>query len=89
MAPGARLPYKPGAALLYRDRAATCVPVATNAGLFWPRRALIRRPGRAVIEFLPAIPPGLDKGAFLDRLEHTVETASNRLMAEAGFHAQD
>ena len=36
-----------------------CVPAATNAGVFWGRRSLYRRPGLAVVEFLPPIPPGL------------------------------
>jgi 1-acyl-sn-glycerol-3-phosphate acyltransferase len=61
------------------------VPVATNVGVFWPRRGIYRRPGVAVVEFLPEIAPGLDKTTFLARLEEEVETASDRLMREAGF----
>jgi 1-acyl-sn-glycerol-3-phosphate acyltransferase len=45
----------------------------------------LRKPGLAVVEFLPAIAPGLSNPAFMARLEEEVETASNRLMAEAGF----
>jgi 1-acyl-sn-glycerol-3-phosphate acyltransferase len=48
---------------------------------------VLRKPGLAVIEFLPPIAPGLDKNAFLKQLEEVVETQSNRLMAEAGFDA--
>ena len=64
-----------------------CVPVATNAGYFWPRRGLYRRPGVAVVEFLTPIAPGLERAAFMKRLEETVETRSDALLAEAGFKA--
>jgi 1-acyl-sn-glycerol-3-phosphate acyltransferase len=35
------------------------------------------------VEILPPIPPGLSKRDFLTRLENDIETASNRLIAEA------
>jgi hypothetical protein len=35
--------------------------VALNTGVFWGRRRLTYRPGTAVIEFLPVIPPGLPR----------------------------
>ena len=59
-----------------------CVPVALNSGLFWPRRALLRLPGTIVVEFLPPIAPGLDKDAFMQRLQSDIETATARLIAE-------
>jgi 1-acyl-sn-glycerol-3-phosphate acyltransferase len=86
VAPGASKPYKVGTGLLYEQMAQPCVPVATNVGLFWPKRSLLRTPGTAVIEFLPQIEPGLSIGPFMRHLEHDIETQSNRLMAEAGFH---
>jgi 1-acyl-sn-glycerol-3-phosphate acyltransferase len=69
--------------LLYEALGVPCVPVALNSGLFWPRRSLIRRPGTIVVEFLDPIPPGLSKAEFLKRLSEAIETASNRLLAEA------
>jgi 1-acyl-sn-glycerol-3-phosphate acyltransferase len=51
--------------------------------VFWPRRNLRRYPGTVVVEFLDPIPPGLPKGEFLDRLQEAIETASDRLLAEA------
>jgi 1-acyl-sn-glycerol-3-phosphate acyltransferase len=86
--PGAHAPFKVGIAVLYTATAQTCVPVATNVGVFWPRLTVLRKPGLAVIEFLPPIVPGLDKNAFLKQLEDVVETQSNRLMAEAGFDVE-
>lgn len=86
--PGKKMPYKIGTALLYEQTGQTCVPVATNVGLFWPKKGISRKPGLAVVEFLPPIEPGLDKDSFLERLETEVETASNALMMEAGFDAE-
>lgn len=85
VAPGAHLPYKVGTALLYGQLGQDCVPAATNVGVFWPRHGIYRKRGLAVVEFLPRIAPGLGNGAFMTELESRIETASNRLMAEAGF----
>ena len=83
VAPGVKMPYKMGTAALYSQLQQDCIPVATNVGVFWPRRGLYRRPGTAVIEFLPAIKPGLSNAEFISELETRIETASTRLMAEA------
>ncbi len=87
VAPGVQRPYKVGTGLLYEQLGQPCVPVATNVGLFWPKRGLLRKPGLAVVEFLPPIPPGKPVAAFMAELEKAVETASDRLLAEAGFQA--
>jgi len=81
--PGAKPAYKYGVAELYAANNVACLPVALNTGLFWGRRGFARRPGVAVIEYLPPIPPGLDREAFARRLEDTIETACRRLNAEA------
>lgn len=85
VAPGAVKPYKIGTAALYTDLSLTCVPAATNVGVFWARHGVLRKPGLAVVEFLPEIAPGLPMTEFMEEIERVVETASNRLMAEAGF----
>jgi 1-acyl-sn-glycerol-3-phosphate acyltransferase len=87
VAPGDRKPYKVGTGLLYEQLAQPCVPVATNVGVFWPKRGILRKPGLAVVEFLPPIAPGLPIPEFMARLETEVETNSDRLMAEAGFNS--
>jgi 1-acyl-sn-glycerol-3-phosphate acyltransferase len=81
--PGAPPRYKQGVTALYAEAEVTCLPVAVNTGLFWRRRGFLRRPGVAVIEYLPVIAPGLDRATFSDRLQSTVETACARLNAEA------
>lgn len=85
VAPGRRMPYKVGAAVLYEELGQDCVPAATNVGVFWPRKGIYRKPGLAVVEFLPRIASGLDRESFLGRLEDEVEGASDALMREAGF----
>ena len=85
VAPGDKKPYKGGTAILYDQLGQPCVPVATNIGLFWPKRGILRRAGTAVVEFLPEIPPGLSTHDFLARLEQEVESRSDRLMAETGL----
>lgn len=85
VAPGAAPAYKPGAVALYNQLDMPCIPFALNSGLFWPRRKFIRRPGTIVVEFLPPIEPGLDRKTFTNRLQNDIETATNRLLDEAGF----
>ena len=85
VAPGARPPFKVGAGVLYQRLGEPCVPVATNAGVFWGRRTLRKRPGRAVVEFLEPIAPGLPLATFMAEMEERVEEASDALMREAGF----
>ncbi|MBL0946608.1 lysophospholipid acyltransferase family protein [Brevundimonas sp.] len=79
-APGATPDYKPGIAALYRDLDAPCVPMATNAGQHWPAHGFRRTPGTVVYEFLPAIPAGLKRDAFMARLEAELEAASTKLL---------
>lgn len=85
IAPGVKAPYKIGTGALYRELGQPVVPVATNVGVFWPKRGVLRKQGTAVFEFLPRIEPGLAVDVFMARLEHDIETASDRLNKEAGF----
>ncbi len=85
VAPGEKRPYKIGTSALYDQLGQACVPVATNVGVFWPKRGITRKPGVAVVEFLPRIEPGLGKDAFMERLERDIETSSDALLVEAGF----
>jgi 1-acyl-sn-glycerol-3-phosphate acyltransferase len=79
---GAEPNYKLGVAHMYEAIGTTVVPVAINAGVFWPRRTFIKYPGTIVMEFLPPIPPGLPKDVFFERVKEAIETATNRLVAE-------
>lgn len=81
--PGAPPVYKAGLSFIYAETGAACLPVAVNSGLFWPRGSFLRRPGDAVVEFLPVIPPGMARQEFQIRMSEGIEAASARLMAEA------
>jgi 1-acyl-sn-glycerol-3-phosphate acyltransferase len=83
LGPGEKAAYQPGIAALYAQVEAPVIPVALNSGLFWGRRSFIKRPGTIVLEILPAIAPGLDRRRFIATLEQAIETASDRLAAEA------
>ena len=83
VAPEVKKPYKVGSGVLYEQLGQTCVPVATNAGYFWPKRGFLRKPGTAVIEFLEPIPPGLPVKGFMAQLEAAVEARSFALLDEA------
>ncbi len=80
--PGQVLGYKPGVAGLYNGLKVACVPVALNSGLYWPRRSLQFRSGTILIEFLPAIEPGLKSKVFMKQLERRIEDASQKLYDE-------
>jgi 1-acyl-sn-glycerol-3-phosphate acyltransferase len=85
VAPGVALPYKVGTGLLYNQLGQPCIPTATNVGVFWPRHGIYRKPGLAVVEFMPAIQPGRSTADFMAELERVIEGRSDKLMAEAGF----
>ncbi len=85
VAPGSHKSYKIGAAILYEELGKPCIPVATNAGLFWPKRGGMRFPGRALIEFLDPISPGCPRREFMTELEQRIETRSNELLQETGL----
>ena len=80
---GERFRYRTGVYYMYRDFGLPVVPVATNLGLFWPQQDFFKHPGRATVEFLDPIEPGLGRGEFLQRLEGVVETRTQELIAQA------
>jgi 1-acyl-sn-glycerol-3-phosphate acyltransferase len=84
---GAEPSYKIGIAHLYSKGTAPCVPIALNSGLFWPRRKFMRYPGTITVEVLDPIGPGLPMDEFFTRLQHEIESATARLVAQAGARA--
>ncbi len=79
---GERHRYRRGVYHIYRTYGRPAVPVATNLGLFWPQQSWRLTPGEAIVEFLPAIEPGLDKDEFMTLLERTIETRSLELLGD-------
>ena len=87
-APGETLVYHPGVAALYQALSLPLVPAAVNSGLFWGRRAFVKRPGHITMEFLDPIPPGLPRRAVMAQLEERIETATRALEREAAVPGQ-
>jgi len=82
-APGAPVAYQAaGLSAIAKAVEAPIVPVATNAGLCWPGRGFMRRPGTIVYEILPPIPAGLPRKELMARLEAALEPATDALVAE-------
>lgn len=81
--PGTSGHYMPGLAMLAASVDATVVPVALNSGLFWARNAFFKRPGTITVQFLPPMPAGLDRRAFLNELQSRIEMTTRALEAEA------
>jgi 1-acyl-sn-glycerol-3-phosphate acyltransferase len=79
---GEKFRYRSGVWHMYRDFDMPVVPLATNLGLFWAQEAFDKRPGTATIEFLDPIPTGLEKDAFMARLEAAIEGRTAELIAE-------
>jgi 1-acyl-sn-glycerol-3-phosphate acyltransferase len=80
---GVRYRYRTGVYYMARDFDLPVVPVASSLGVFWSQEDWTKRPGRAVLEFLDPIPLGLEKDAFMARLEAAVEDRTAELVAEA------
>jgi 1-acyl-sn-glycerol-3-phosphate acyltransferase len=80
-------PYHPGVAALYRELGVPLVPAAVNSGLYWGRRAFVKRKGRIILEFLQPIPPGLPRREVMAMLEIRIEAATAALEREAGYRA--
>ena len=81
-APGDTPNYKWGIVELYDGLKVPVVPVAHQAGLYWPRRKFLRFPGTIHARFLPPIPAGLSKEEFHARLERETEAACDQILID-------
>ncbi|WP_338665053.1 lysophospholipid acyltransferase family protein [Pararoseomonas sp. SCSIO 73927] len=75
-APGQVQPWQPGFAAMAAATALPVVPVATDSGRLWGRRAFTKRPGTLTVAVLPPIPPGLPRAELTARAENAVAEAS-------------
>lgn len=88
VAPGERRRIQSGVAALYDRLDLPVVPVALNSGLFWGRRAFLKRPGLIVLEFCEPIPPGLNRQDFIALLDSAIQDGSDRLAMAARTGAE-
>lgn len=80
--PGAEPVYKFGIARLYRDLNMPVVPVVHQAGIFWPRRSILRQGGVIKARILPPIQPGMGEKEFFEHLVQTMEAASDQCLID-------
>lgn len=77
---GQHKPYRSGIARISAMLKLDVTPVAVNAGLFWPKKSLLKKPGEAVIAFLDPMPAcGDDIHGWMHQLETTIEQKTAEL----------
>jgi 1-acyl-sn-glycerol-3-phosphate acyltransferase len=81
-APGERVPYQPGVVAIAAASSAPVIPVATDSGRIWGRRAFRKHPGVIRVSVLPPLPGGLNRAALMSALEEAIETETAALLAE-------
>ncbi|MBL0285557.1 MAG: 1-acyl-sn-glycerol-3-phosphate acyltransferase [Zoogloea sp.] len=80
VAPGSKKRYKAGGSWLAAQTGAPVVPVAHNAGEFWPRNAFLKTPGEVVVSIGPVIETtGLSADEINTRVQTWVEGEMRRL----------
>ncbi len=83
-------PYQSGIYFLYSQCNIPVIPVAHNAGLFWPKNSFLKFPNKhktktVTIEIMDEIPIGLDKKTFMNKLEKSIENKTIKLIKEESF----
>jgi 1-acyl-sn-glycerol-3-phosphate acyltransferase len=72
VAPGVRLPLQPGVAALAGRTGLPVIPVATDSGHCWGRRAFRKLPGVIHIAIGPPIPASVPRNELMHRLERAI-----------------
>ena len=78
--PGEKTDYKTGFVGIYNTTKRKLQPVALNSGLSWQKGIKIIKKGHIVIEFLPQIETGINKKEVLEKVEYSIESATNKLL---------
>lgn len=80
VAPGQKGRYRIGGAVLAEQTGHVIVPVAHNAGEFWPRRGFIKRPGEIQVVIGPPIQSqGRTAADILKQAEEWIEDTMSRI----------
>ncbi|MAH04834.1 MAG: 1-acyl-sn-glycerol-3-phosphate acyltransferase [Alphaproteobacteria bacterium] len=75
-------PYKAGIMRMQNASGLKIVPLAMNTGVFWPRNAFIKKGGKVIFEFMPAVECGLSTQEGLAIIQEAVERKTAALIAE-------
>ena len=66
------VPFRKGVGRIYETLNVACVPIALNSGKVWPKKGIIKNPGKITISLLEPIRPGLNKDDFVKKLENQI-----------------
>ena len=66
------VPFKKGAGRIYEALNISCIPLALNSGKVWPKKGMIKYPGKITISLLEPIKPGLNRDEFITNLENKI-----------------
>ena len=64
-----KVPFKKGVGRIYEALNISCVPIALNSGQVWPKKGIMKHPGKITVSFLKPIKPGLSRDEFIKNLE--------------------
>ncbi|NHO53443.1 1-acyl-sn-glycerol-3-phosphate acyltransferase [Acetobacter estunensis] len=78
LAPGERVPLKPGIVAMARHAKLPVYPVATNSGLCWPNRGFLKRSGTITVHVCDPIEAGA-RGTMLRAIEDAWRAAEPQL----------
>jgi 1-acyl-sn-glycerol-3-phosphate acyltransferase len=79
MAPGTPFHLHPGVAAIAARTGLPIIPVATDSGHHWGRRAFFKRPGTIHVAILPPLPTGLKRDVLMTRLAAAYAEECTRL----------
>ena len=78
--PGSKPDYKTGFIGIYNHTKKKILPIAVNSGLCWPKHSWILKNGLITIQILPLINQNYDKKTILNKVQESIEMASNKLL---------
>ena len=67
-----KVPFKKGVGRIYEALNISCVPIALNSGKIWPKKGILKYPGKITVSFLEPIKPGLNRDEFIKSLEKKI-----------------
>ncbi len=66
------VPFKKGVGRIYEALDISCIPIALNSGNVWPKKGIVKHPGKIIISILEPIKPGLNRDEFITNLENKI-----------------
>jgi len=67
-----QIPFKKGVGRIYEALNISCVPIALNSGNVWPKKGIVKYPGKITISIMEPIKPGLSRDDFIKTLENKI-----------------